>query len=520
MAVEKLPGWRKTGRKAPDDHWRGLNAMTLLEFPGYDNRGDQQGKILACLTNKEEPIHIQGGEVFMGQILAVEDGYYDYWLTETHGTYTTSRVIPLHFCERPTLRCNSQTKYREPIHVDVFRIIPVELLHKIQWLTEADMKRIQDDPLVVGLRADAGAGDPPAPVATPKSGAKKAEVALGQEGLEGLAAALGDQEDRPAKRKKEEKASSSGEDRKERDEDRKARKRSRSEGRKRKKEKVSDEGELRKAIEEKRPQEPRLSALDLGSLSTKEKKKKKEKKSKKDRKDEEDRGYSPSTSSSTDELFRSAALPRGLERLRRVHQRHPGKIASLSLLRLQELVHMTQGRGTAPDMDKNPLPAVAMSYVTQVFFGKFPMGEVTLRTARELKTVARVIDLLCSNDPLRALDILLQRLKALELSHEQGNWAQAAQLELVLPDQTSAVFRQEIRAAQAELKTTWELEAGPSRYQRWKGPSWRPQPAEGGVHTETKESGAKDEDRPPNNNQRSGGKSRGKGKKGKGKRRW
>lgn len=125
------------------------------------------------------------------------------------------------------------------------------------------------------------------------------------------------------------------------------------------------------------------------------------------------------------------------------------KIASLTLLRMRELVAMTQGRGTAEESE-NPLPAVATPYLIQVLFNKYPPGDVPIRTMRELRTVAAVIDYVVNNDPLRALDVLVQRFKALELSHEQQSWAQASQLELILSDQTSAVFCQEVKAAQAE----------------------------------------------------------------------
>ena len=42
-----------------------------------------------------------------------------------------------------------------------------------------------------------------------------------------------------------------------------------------------------------------------------------------------------------------------------------------------------------------------------------------------------MIDAVAENDPLQTLDILVQSLKAIELSHLQRNWTQAGQLELV-----------------------------------------------------------------------------------------
>ena len=38
------------------------------------------------------------------------------------------------------------------------------------------------------------------------------------------------------------------------------------------------------------------------------------------------------------------------------------------------------------------------------------------------------VDHLANNDPLRAMDVLLQRVKAINWAHKQGNWNQAARL--------------------------------------------------------------------------------------------
>eukprot|EP00435_Cladocopium_sp_Y103_P059215 s681_g21.t1 len=521
MSEDRLPAWRRTGRKASDEHFRDLGPQTIVEFPGCDNRGDQQGKVLAILAN-EEPI--EEGRLFMGHVLAIEDGYYDYWVCQTFGEYHVDRLIPLHFCKKPAHGCQIATRYRDPIHIDVFRLVKHGQLGKLQWLPDEDRERLKSHPLVVGLGADTGGGgDPLTPVARPKAGARKGdldEVEVGEAGIARLASALG--ADAPERQRKEEAASETSpsdeekrpvkkkKDKKAKDRDRDRRKRAAAEMN-------ADEGELREAINKRTPKEPRLSALDLSSLRKGEKKKKKRKS--KGSGEDDKRSYSPSSSSSSGALFRSAALPTGLERLRRVHQRYPGKIASLSLLRMRELVLMTQGRGAADESKESPLPAVAMAYLVQVLFNKYPPGEMPMRTMRELRTVAAVIDLIVMNDPLRAVDVLIQRFKALELSHEQQSWTQASQLELILSDQSSAVFRQEVKAAQAEVKSNWAIEAGPQRSQRWRtNQPWTAPATSAGA-------GAKDgspnpgDDKPPINTGQPN-KGKGKGKKGKGRRRW
>jgi hypothetical protein len=351
-------------------------------------------------------------------------------------------------------------------------------------------------------------------------------VVTGQPGIEGLARALGSgqgADKRPADRETE---SPAKKERKKKKRDKiaeEARKRSESEEetkdqphckqkRTERKEKRAEEGDsLREELTNKAPPEPRLSALDLPQ---KKKKKKEDKKKKKSRSSSSDsiRPRSPSSSSSSGLLFHSAALPRGMERLRRLHQKHPGSLASVTLLRMQELVHRAQGRGAA-EINAEKLPPVAMSYVAGVFLVQNPPAQVGVRNLRELKTVATVIDMLCQNDAPRALDVLVQRLKALELAHKQQGWAQASQLELVLDDDLTAVFRPELKAAQSEVKEEMKIQRGPFRPQRqqttWT-PTWTPKTGDTDAKGEDAE-----KDLPPNNQPKGGGKKgKGKGKKG------
>ena len=63
-------------------------------------------------------------------------------------------------------RCGVDTRYRSPIHVDVYRVVKFEQLDKLQWLTQDDWAHICANPLVISLGADAGdAGTPAAPAA-------------------------------------------------------------------------------------------------------------------------------------------------------------------------------------------------------------------------------------------------------------------------------------------------------------------------------------------------------------------
>lgn len=510
MASDRMPAWRKTGRKATKAHFEGLTQSALIEFPGYDNRGQQQGLIVGCIAGPAVESNISGGRVFQGQIIAVQDGYYEYWVAETYGDYSPERVIPFHFCNVPARDCTSHTAYRSPLHIDVFRVLTVDQTLGLKWLSEEDKDRLRNHPVVVAGAPVSVTGGLPGHASgapAPPTGAVDKTPQGGLAGIAGLAKALGEGDGRVSDADRDSHAGERGDAKK----DKKRRKtdsKERSQEREPEKDETSSE-DLRKALNKKQPLEPKLSALDLGSLERRRKKKKKKSRDKKKKE-----RYSPSTSSSTDSLFHSAALPKGMERLRRVHQQEPGKIASLSLQRLQELVLQTQGRGSASDQVEK-FPPVALGYVMNVFLVAHPMQEVGVRTVRELRTLATCIDFLCQNDPLRCLDVLVQRVKALEVAHQQGSWNQASQLELVLADGQSAVFRPELKAAQAEVREDMKLSQGPSRRLRWR--SWNEDP---GVAEQSKSEGDKGGDQPPVNAPPKGGrKGKGKGKKGR-RQRW
>ena len=149
MAV-RTTAWRRTGARARDAHFDGLEKGTWVEFPGYDNRGRQQGNVLAYLVEAGDDRQAGKGKVFESHVVAVQDGYYDYWAEETYGAYTLEGMVPLHFCGSPQASCGDATMYRHVIHVDVFRILPLECVLLVSWLTEEDKARASAHPGLVG----------------------------------------------------------------------------------------------------------------------------------------------------------------------------------------------------------------------------------------------------------------------------------------------------------------------------------------------------------------------------------
>lgn len=100
-----------------------------------------------------------------------------------------------------------------------------------------------------------------------------------------------------------------------------------------------------------------------------------------------------------------------------------------------------------------------------------------------MRAIAHCIDAVARNDPLRALDIMVQRLKALELSHVQGSRAQANQLELRGDGDIPA-------------KADMSLAQGSSK--RWPSRPWRNDgAAQGAGKDDQGAEGTKEGDKPP-----------------------
>ena len=312
MSSIRLPGWRKTGRKADGRHFEGLEAGSVFEFSAYDDRNNEQGRCVAYISGKGEQGRIHGGMVFLGGIISVQDGYYEYWVESTYGPYAVDRQVTFHFCEVPCSRCNSETVYRDSLHVDVFRLLSFDQVQKLSWLSATDLDRLNAHPAVIGLHdPQAGGGSPglSAGLGTVRpdggaGGAAQGEVQEGRLGIEGLAKALGADETEKLAKGGELESSDESEKRK--------RRRTRDKEKKKRKEAPSteqDSDDLREVLNKKKPRERRLSALDLSNLKKKKKKKKKSKESK-DR-DDKKRDYSPSSSSATDEFFAQPPCQKG-----------------------------------------------------------------------------------------------------------------------------------------------------------------------------------------------------------------
>ena len=456
--------WRKTGRKAGDEHWLGLAPSVVVEVSLYDDVGRQQGRGVVKLQHRAIDDEAGKGQTWLGFFLAIEDGYYEWWVVNHYPT----KVLPIHFCQVAAHRCGEQTLYRDPIHVDVFRILPDDTYLRLPWMTDEKKEKAKSllalhatqAPAVPALASPAaGGGDG-------GRGSRVDEVEVGEAGIAGLARALGAGGDRGDKRERQ--VDGDIEEKKKR-KGKKAAVDAREEG-------------LRAVLNKRKAPLPTGSALKLKGDDLKKKKKKRKRDSEKKRKskkekaskgssEESDSGDDETSSSSSGSLFQLAALPQGVDRLHRLHQEKPGALADLTLRCFQELLNRSIGGGTAET--EQEMPPVARAYLSQIYLVCHPEAVIGLRNLRELRTLATLVDLMAMNDSLLPLDVAVQRMKGIELFIAQGQWSQANLLELIVPEEEQrAWFRQELKAAQQEHKSDLRLQRDqwPKRRAAWHPP--------------------------------------------------
>ncbi|CAE8685015.1 unnamed protein product, partial [Polarella glacialis] len=435
MAAHGSASWGRTlPGPQPDVHHR------IPRLRSWSAPAGQSAFLLSAAVGELD----RTGGTWLGKCLAVQDGYYEYWLTQTHGPMKDLRDVPLHFCSVSASRCGVNLIYRDVIHVDVFRMLPGDSALRLGWLSAAQKTFITE--VLEGVPvADAGfaaAAGPGAGAGIPGAGPNLGGVVQpGAAGFQGLAAALGGAVPRPlgAGPALGMGAGTMPED-------------------------------LKKVLKIRVPRGRVESALQLP----------REKKQKKRRKKERD----SSSSDSDGPDFRIASLPEGVERLLQIHEQKPGALANYTLQRCREILDRSTG-GEANMSSQATLPAVARAYLTRVYFQSHHPQLLGQRNAREMRTLMTIVDLICQNDGLRALDVALQRQKSIELQFLQGNWEQGQQLELVPLDEDHSYFKQELKAAQQEVRSTFRLAQQPWKVEQQQWRSHRPRgewwPARGGA---------------------------------------
>eukprot|EP00971_Amphidinium_carterae_P347521 6489582-Amphidinium_carterae.1 len=132
-----------------------------------------------------------------------------------------------------------------------------------------------------------------------------------------------------------------------------------------------------------------------------------------------------------------------IPRIQAVAQKFPGRLTYLALHNMAK--YMGVGPGASTQTRSQMFPSVAHSYLLTTFTPRHPEALQNVRTARELKTLCLCLDHLCQGEVLQTMDMIAQRIKAIEMSVRQGGWAQARFLELVPETEVTSASREELR---------------------------------------------------------------------------
>ena len=155
-------------------------------------------------------------------------------------------------------------------------------------------------------------------------------------------------------------------------------------------------------------------------------------------------GYGAEESSSDEETVFQKGLTTtakgSQQKLLQYTNRHPGRLASRLLLRMQEAT----ARGVVgPSSGSSEMtPPVALNHVLTILIPSLG-PKVGVRTSRELKTLGAILDHLSGGHTGKAADIVGQRMKALERATHEGHWGAAQFLELLPPENTMLLEKDE-----------------------------------------------------------------------------
>ena len=158
---------------------------------------------------------------------------------------------------------------------------------------------------------------------------------------------------------------------------------------------------------------------------------------------------------------------------KRVWTRCPGVLTATSLLSVQEQLLTTQGQ--MYDMDRRELPPIFLQYFRSHLS---PKMQPAMR--REAVHVSFCLDLGLQGRVPEMMDVLAQRLKALEGQTQGRHWSVTSQHELVPEEQGSVATAPEMEAAAREAREAGRLRSQASRpFGSTSGPEaggdWRPE---------------------------------------------
>eukprot|EP00435_Cladocopium_sp_Y103_P044553 s906_g12.t1 len=147
-------------------------------------------------------------------------------------------------------------------------------------------------------------------------------------------------------------------------------------------------------------------------------------------------------------------------------RKFPGRLASRMLLKMEKAT--ARGLGGA---SRSKTPPVASNHLLTVLQPSL-QGKLGMRTLRELKTLAHCLDLLAQGQIGQGADVIAQRVKALERATVEGHWSSAQFLELLEPEGTTLLERDEELYLAKEYLTDQKIRGydKPQRAREWEAP--------------------------------------------------
>ena len=90
-------------------------------------------------------------------------------------------------------------------------------------------------------------------------------------------------------------------------------------------------------------------------------------------------------------------------------------------------------------------------YLSTAFMPNFPIKDIGNDMYRQMRTLSEGIDLLLKGENLRALDLLMGRLKACQQWCKDRNWSSALWCELIPPEESHLAFAAEEEEEEEEV---------------------------------------------------------------------
>lgn len=362
-----------------------FEAGRYLEYQCYDDRWQEQGRATVKLVSWED----RDAGLFMAEHVIASDAYYEYY-----GSTDLAQGCVYHLCAGRASGCKkklSKGDRRTVVHVDRWRILTPQAMLETPYLKGLGKRlgrEVMDNHRTGTQRPLGGTG---------------LDETVEQMPLVPEAGAPAPEVKEKVKKKKE-----------------------KDRGRSRTPKKARRLKEFVEAQEKRRHEE----APKKKSKSRKEKKRRSKEKNRRARGSDSDTSSSSrgSSSSSTLSLFQGTSARGG--DLVRLAEKKPGRLTEMAL---QEMSKYLTSQGEA-NLEKGQWGSLrVLAYLNQIVLTNNPPAKIGIRAHRELVTLCTCLDLLMSGESVRCMDVLTQRLKAVEASVLDGNWNLARHYELIPP---------------------------------------------------------------------------------------